>query len=419
MYITISLLVIFVLILFVGFFSSSETAYLSLSKITLRRMLDEGKKSAELVAKLKNNMGKLLTTVLIGTNFLNTLVSALATSIVVDLFGGDGVGAPTFVIAFFMTTFGQIIPKTIAGLNTEQIACFSAFPLNVLEIVFYPIISLFQGIAKGVVWIVEKIIKPKEAIVTEDELKTLIDVGEKEGTIEKDESKMMNKIIKFNDLNVSDIMKHRAFVSSLNFNASYEQASEEFRRTGFSTLAVYKNTQENIVGVLNYKKILYANKEEIKQQDFVGKMMSEVSFVPGTISVIDLLKKFREEEHKFAVVLTEQGEMSGIVTMEDIIRIVFGRMTDENSYGNLPPEEKIKLVSFNTFFVPGELLLDDVNEILGLQLESENMNTIGGWLLEKFGYLPSAGNIFVYNRVIFTVEDVFQRRIVTVKIKKN
>ena len=111
--------------------------------------------------------------------------------------------------------------------------------------------------------------------------------------------------------------------------------------------------------------------------------------------------------------------MSGIVTMEDIIRVVFGRMTDENSYDSLPAEDKIQLVSYNTFIVPGELLLDDVNEILGLRLESEDMNTIGGWLLEQFGYLPSTGNVFVLDNVIYTVEDVYQRRIVSVRVRKN
>ena len=420
MNIVLSLLIIFLLILCVGFFTSSETAYLSLSKLKLRSMLEERKKHAELVAKLKANMGRLLTTVLVGTNFLNTLVSALATSLVVKTFGGGGVGRPTIITAFFITTFGQIIPKTIAGLSPEKITCFSSVPLRVLEIALFPVISLFQGLSKGAVWLVEKIIKPKEAIVTEEELRTLIDVGEKEGTIEKSESKMLNKIIKFNDLNVSDIMKHRSFVSSVDFNATYEETTAEFLRTGFSTLTVYKNEPENVVGVINYKKILYANAEQVesKEEAFAGRMMSEVFFVPGTFSVIDLLQKFREEEHKFAVVLTEQGEMSGIVTMEDIIRVVFGRMTDENSYDNLPAEDKIQLVAYNTFIVPGELLLDDVNEILGLHLESEDMNTIGGWLLEQFGYLPSPGNVFVLDNVIYTVEDVFQRRIVSIRIRK-
>lgn len=410
---------IMLLVLGVSFFTSSETAFLSLSKVKLRRMLEEKKKGAEVIANLKNNMDRLLTTVLVGTNFLNSLVSALATALVVKLFGGDGIGLPTLATVFFLTIFGQIIPKTIAGINPEKIACLFAIPIKILEIVFFPIIFIFESFSRLIVVLVEKIVKPKDSIVTEEELKTLIDVGEKEGTIEKSESKMMNKIIKFNDLSVSDIMKHRSFVNSVNQNASYDEVIAEFLKTGFSTLTVYKENSENIVGVINYKKILFSTQEEIQKQNFVKQMMDEVTFVPGTFSVLDLLRKFRENKYKFAVVLSEQGEMIGIVTMEDIIRIVFGRMTDENSYDSLPPEDKIKLVSHNTFLVPGDLKIDDVNEILNTQLESENMNTLGGWLLEQFGYLPSIGNAVVKDKIIFTVEDIYQRRIVLIRIRMN
>ena len=181
----ICLIVVFILILFVGFFTSSETAYISLSKIKLRRMQEEGKKKAKVVAKLKDNMPRLLTTVLIGTNFLNALISALATALVVKVFGGGGVGLPTLLTAFVITTFGQIIPKTIAGRYPEKMSMFSSVPLFVLEKLFFPIVFLFERLSHGAVWLVEKIIKPREHLITEEELKTLIDVGEKEGTIER------------------------------------------------------------------------------------------------------------------------------------------------------------------------------------------------------------------------------------------
>ena len=145
--------------------------------------------------------------------------------------------------------------------------------------------------------------------------------------------------------------------------------------------------------------------------------MDDVLFVPGTFSALELLQKLREDENKFAVVLNEQGQTAGIVTIEDIIRVVFGRMTDENSYDNIPPEDKIKLVSANTFIVPGDLKLEEINSILHLNLESEEMNTFGGWVLEQFGYLPSVGMVLVKNKVLYTVEEINQRRITSVRIK--
>ena len=409
--------VIVLLIFCVGFFTSSETAYISLSKIKLRRIQEEGKKKARVVAKLHGNMPRLLTTVLIGTNFLNALISALATALVVKLWGGGGVGLPTLLTAFIITTFGQIIPKTIAGRFPEKKCLSSAVPLFALEKLFFPVVFLFERLSHGAVWLVEKIIKPREHLITEEELKTLIDVGEKEGTIEKNESRMLNKIIKFNDLEATDIMKHRSFVSMVSATATYDEVVQEFLESGFSTLTVYKGETENVVGIINYKKVLYGNENADLAEGYAGRMMDDVLFVPGTFSALELLQKLREDENRFAVVLNEQGQTAGIVTIEDIIRVVFGRMTDENSYDNIPAEEKIKLVNANTFVVPGDLKLDEVNSILHLNLKSEEMNTLGGWVLEQFGYLPTAGMVVVKNKVLFTVEDISQRRITSVRIR--
>ena len=411
------LAVIIILILFVGFFTSSETAYISLNKVKLRHIQDERKRGSSTVTKLKANMPRLLTTVLIGTNFLNALISALATALVVKIWGGGGVGIPTLITAFIITTFGQIIPKTIAGRNPEKKCLSSAVPLYTLEKIFFPVVFLFERLSHGVVWIVEKIIKPREHLITEEELKTLIDVGEKEGTIEKNESRMLNKIIKFNDLSATDIMKHRSFVSMVSIDADYETVVNEFLASGFSNLTVYKDTPENVAGVIHYKKVLYGNEQVDAGPGYAGRVMDEVLFVPGSFSALELLQRLREEENKFAVVLNEQGQTAGIVTIEDIIRVVFGRMTDENSRDNIPAEEKIQLVSANTFVVPGDLKLDEVNAILHLNLQSEEMNTLGGWVLEQIGYLPTAGMVLVKERILFTVEEVSQRRITSVRIK--
>lgn len=417
----ITVVVLIILIKCVGFFTSSETAYLSLPRVKLRSMLEHKKKNAKIVARLKSNMDRLLTVVLIGTNFLNSLASALATAFAIALLGSKGSGIAPFVTAFFITTFAQIVPKTAAALNPEKYCSRSAPILFILQKLIFPVVWLFERLSHIVVWFVEKIIKPQNAKVTQEELKTLIDVGENEGTIEKDERKMLNKIIEFNDLTVNDIMKHRSLLSSVSETASYIQVIREFEKSGFSTLTVYKDSKENVTGVINYKEILYGDEAEQKDFDknapeYAKKVKREVVFIPGTLSVLEVLQKFRTDQHKFAVVLNEQGETSGIVTMEDIIRTVFGRMTDENSYDNLPAEDKIKMISYNTFLVPGDLKIEDVNEFLGLTLESDNVNTIGGWVLERIGHLPSVGDVLQVGKSIFITEDVLQRRIVTVKI---
>lgn len=410
---------LFFLILCVGFFTSSETAYLSLPRLKLRSMVEQGRRNAKKVAALKANMDRLLTTVLIGTNFLNSLASAIATAFAVDLLGSRGVAIAPFVTAFFITTFAQIVPKTAAGLHPDTFTCFSAWPLMILEKLFFPIVWLFEMLSHRAVVLVEKILKPAGAIVTEEELKTLIDVGSHEGTIEKDESRLLNKIIKFNDLSVNDVMKHRSQVSMINQEADYDEVINQFLTSGFSTLTVYSGNRENVVGVLNYKKVLFCSEEIDKSRGFAGRQMSEVLFIPGTMSVLDILQQFRTSEHKFAVVLDEQGQTDGIITMEDILKVVFGHMSDENTYDNTAPEDKVELVSLNTFIVPGDMKIDDANEILGLALESDEMNTVGGWLLEQFGYLPASGTVLIKDRILFTAEDVSGRRIVSVRVKKS
>lgn len=407
------------LLLCVGFFTSSETAYLSLPRLKLRSMVEEGRKNAKVVAKLKNNMDRLLTTVLIGTNFLNSLASAIATALAIKLLGSRGSAIAPFVTAFFITTFGQIVPKTAAGLYPDKFACFSSVPLSILGKIFFPVVWLFERLSHLVVGIVEKVIKPAGAIVTEEELKTLIDVGSQEGTIEKDENALLNKIIKFNNLQVEDVMKHRSFVSMIEKSADYDAVVHEFLESGFSTITVYSEERENVVGVINYKQIMFGTDLLDHSEGYAGRIMQEVLFVPGTLSVLELLQRFRQSEHKFAVVLDEQGQTDGIITMEDITNIVFGRMTDENSLDDKAPEDKVQLVSLDTFIVPGDMKIEDVNEILGLSLESEEMNTVAGWLLEKFGYLPQTGNVLIDKKNLFTVEDVQQHRITRIRVRKG
>ena len=404
------------LILCVGFFTSSETAYLSLNQLKVRRMIDEKRKNARLVEKLKGNMDKLLTTVLIGTNFLTSFTSALVTALVLMVLGDSRLNnLVPFITAFFITTFGQIVPKTVAGIYPEKIASFSSQPLRLLEIIFFPVIWIFQKLSSSVVKLAEKIMKNPDPIITEEELKTLIALGEKEGTIERGESRMMNRLIKFNDLCVHDIMKHKNFVRMLNYDDDFEQMVSRFDKYGYSIMPVYKENQDNIVGIVDYKTVLYAENTVT-----AGKIMQEVNYVPGTFSVLEMLNRFRQEEYRFAVVLNEQGQTSGIITMEDIIRMVFGRMTvEENLYNQVAPEEKIKIISQNTILMPGEMKIEEANEILGLDLFSEHFMTIGGWILEQFGHLPSTGEIIIHEKTIFQIEEILQHRIVTVRVIKN
>lgn len=407
--------VLFVIVNLIAFFAGSETAFLSINKIKLRKMIGEGRKNAKTVAKLRENMDELLTVVLIGINFMNTLGSAIATALVVSLVGNSGVGIATVCFTFFSVIFGEIIPKTVAGRYTEETVCKNSVPLLVLEKVFFPVVLIFSAISKGTASLAKNLLKDDSPLVTEEELKTLIDVGAQEGTLEASEKTMLDKIFRFNDLTVHDIMKHRSLVKSVSVDDSREKIVQTFVATGLSMLPVYEGSKESIVGVIHYKSVLFAS-EKNNEKNYASSVMKNVLFVPETFTALELLAKFKKEHTEFAVALNEQGFWAGVATIDDIQRVIFGRMTDDDK-SKIPAEERIKLVSANEFIVPGDLKLEDLNSILKLNLESDEYMTIGGWLLEKIGYLPSTGEIFSWENCLFFIEDQSQRRIQQVRIK--
>ena len=407
--------VLFVIVNLIAFFAGSETAFLSINKIKLRQMIGEGRKNAKTVAKLRENIDELLTIILIGINFMNTLGSAIATALAVFLIGNSGVGIATVCFTFFSVIFGEIIPKTVAGRYSEETVCKNSVPLLVLEKVFFPVVWIFSAISKGTANLAKNLLKDDSPLVTEEELKTLIDVGAQEGTLEASEKTMLDKIFRFNDLTVHDIMKHRSLVKSVSVDDSREKIVQMFVSTGLSMLPVYEGSKESIVGVIHYKSVLF-NSEKNNEKNYASSVMKNVLFVPETFTALELLAKFKKENTEFAVALNEQGFLAGVATIDDIQRVIFGRMTDDDK-SKIPAEERIKLVSANEFIVPGDLKLDDLNSILKLDLESDEYMTLGGWLLEKIGYLPSTGEIFNWKNCLFFIEDQSQRRIQQVRIK--
>lgn len=411
------LLVLILIINCVAFFSGSETAFLSLNKIQMRKMVHEKRKNARTAANLKENIDELLTVVLVGTNFMNSLASALGTALAIKIVGNSGVGIATLLITFFATTFGQIVPKTIAGRKPEEVACKNSVVLMILEKVLFPIVWLFSKISKGACKVAEKFFKGNEQLVTEEELKTLIEVGEKEGTLEREDKQLLYKIFKFSDLTVHSIMKHRSFIKAVPLDANRQEVVNLFVQTGLNVIPVYEGSEESIVGVIHYKSVLLNTEKRIKPgKSYAESVMKEVLFVPETFTPLELLTLFTKQNREFAVALNEQGATAGIVTMDDIMRVVFGRMTEEDT-GKISPEARIKLVTASEFIVPGDLKLEDFNSIFKMNLESEDYTTLGGWLLERFGNLPSTGEITTWEGNLFVVEDQSARRIKSVRVR--
>ena len=416
---------IFLLVGVVAFFAGSETAFLSITRLMLRHLQKKdisGKKNspAKKITFLKKDTNRLLSLILIGINFVTSLVSGLAAALAIKLFGSKGATIATFAISFILIIFGEIVPKTIAAVHPVGFASFTASPLIFLQKAFFPIVWIFSKITDGITSFLQIFFKNTKELITEDELKSLIEIGAKEGTLESSEKKMLYKIFDFTDLHIKDIMRHRSLVQYIPIDADYDEIVKIFALSGYSKLPVCNEDFEKVEGMLFYKTVLLnAPSKEINsmraRKSFARRHMRPTLFVPETLYATELLQKFKAEKQNFAVAVDETGSNSGIVTMDDILRAVFGRSIN-SIHNEIPPENRIHPVSITEYLVPGDIKIDDANELLDLDLESENYTTFGGWLLEQFGELPEIGAVLKKDGVIYKIEEQSQRRIQSVRV---
>ncbi len=403
----------------VAFFAASETAFLSITRVTLHQMLkkDGGKKNspAKKIQHLKKDTNKLLSLILIGINFITSLTSGLAATIAIKLAGNSGSAYATAIISFVLIVFGEIMPKTVASVYSVQTASIFAAPLLILEKVLFPIVWIFSTITNGITKVLTHFVTESRDLITEEELKSLIAVGENEGTLESSEKRMLYKIFEFTDLKVHDIMRHKSHVQFVPENATYDQIADIFAQTGYSRLPVCRNSFEEVLGVLYYKNVLLAGRVIKESENLAVRCMRPALFIPETITATELLQKFRKENVNFAVAVDENGSNIGIVTMDDIMRAVFGHSV-HGEQSDVPPETRIVPVTSKEFLVPGDMKIDDVNELLKLELVSDDYDTLAGWLLEQFDAIPEAGEAIRRDGVLFKIEDQTRHRIQSVRI---
>ena len=412
---------IFLLVLVVAFFAGSETAFLSITRLMLKALQktdNPSKKnsSAKKISFLKKDTNRLLSLILIGLNFVTSLVSGLSAALAIKLLGDKGATIATFAISFILIIFGEIVPKTVASVHPVGFAGFAATPLIIMQKIFFPVVWIFSKITDGITNFLLIFFKNSKELITEDELKSLIEIGAKEGTLESSEKRMLYKIFDFTDLRIKDIMRHRSLVQFIPVDAEYEEIVRIFAVSGYSKLPVCDGDFSKVEGMLFYKTVLLKTSATSRsKKSFARKHLRPTIFVPETLYATDLLQKFKSEKQNFAIAVDENGSNSGIVTMDDILRAVFGRSIN-SIHNELPPENRIQPVSVKEYIVPGDLKIDDVNEFLDLDLESDNYNTFGGWLLEEFGELPEIGAVIKKDGVVYKIEEQSQRRIRSVRV---
>ena len=388
----------------------SETALTALSKIRIRHMVDEDIKNAKLVEKLTEDPNKLLGAILIGNNIVNIGASALATSIAVAKWGESGVGIVTIVLTIVVLIFGEITPKSIAKQKSECVSLAVSRPISLVVKLLKPFIALFTGISAIFIKLVGCDPKANEPFITEEELKTMVGVSEEEGVLEDVEKEMIFNVFDFADSQVKDVMVQRVDIVAVDSEASYEEVLEVIKTEQFSRIPVYNQTIDDIVGILNVKDLIIAgqNKENFKVADY----MREPHYTFEFKKIAQLFNEMKKSRNHIAVVLDEYGGTVGIVTIEDLIEEVVGDIEDEYDDYN----KEIEVIKEDEYVVDGSAKLDVISELIGVNMESEEFDSVGGLLIGQLGRFPEKNEEIVLNSIRFTVEEIDKNRIKKVRI---
>ncbi len=390
-----------------AFFSSAETALFSISKVKAAHIAKDENKTNVLIKNMKEDPHKLLTTILIGNNLVNVGASALATVITMQYISNNAISIATGIMTFLILVFGEIIPKTIATRNNTIVAKLVIHPLYWLSILFSPAIIFLNFIPK----ISGKIKKPPR--VTEDELITMVEVVEEEGAIKGEEKELIQNIIRFDDTSASAIMTSSADMFVI--NAREKLKLEDIIKSGYSRIPVIEGDMNKVIGIINIKdlfKHLTLSGDEID----VRKVMHKPYFIPENKKIDTLLHQFKRRKHHIAVVVDEHGEVTGVVTLEDVLEELVGEIIDETD----KIEHHITQTQNKEWIVLGKSEIDKVNDAIPMEIpESNEYETFSGFILKNIGKIPGTKEKFTIGEFDITVKEKERNRIKTFVVRQR
>jgi len=405
-----------------GLFSSTETAFTAINRIRLKGQFEKDKpKQTEHVERLLDQPSKLITAILIGNNLCNVACSALATTIIIDIFRQFNVTnlaiimpTITLIVTILLLIFGEITPKTLALKQPERFAVFSSKFISPFFILFYPVILVFDAFNK----IINKVLRSESQFANKslniDELKLMLDISHDDGIIESEKNKMLTSIFEFSDTIVREVMTPRTDAICISDKESVQQAIHLIITEGHSRVPVYEDKMDNIVGIIYAKDLL--NVPTTDGSPNVRKFMREAVFIPEYKPVEDLLQQMKHSKFHMAIVVDEYGGMSGIVTLEDIVEEILGEIQDE--YDQDEQNECI-IIDDHTYDVDAKINIKDLEGILGVDFpDDEDYDTLGGLILSLNGSIPLKNEIITYKNLSILVKEIKKRRILRLEITK-
>lgn len=401
-------IVILLILLFLSaFFSSAETALTTVNKIRMRNLAEDGYKPAKNVLKVIEDPAKMLSAILIGNNIVNLSASSLATTIAMDLYGKQWVGVATGILTLLILVFGEITPKTMATISAEKLSFVAAKVIWPMMNILTPVIFFVNQLAKVVLFILRVDPSQKQEAITEDELRTIVEVSHEEGVIETEEKKIINNVFDFGDSVAKDVMVPRIDMIFVDVDATYEELMEIFQQEKYTRYPVFEETTDNVIGILNVKDLLCIQEKEkdnFKVRDFLREPLYTYEFK----KTAELMLEMRKAQNNIVIVLDEYGATAGLITLEDMLEEIVGDIRDEYDEDE---EESLKAIDENEYIVEGSMKLDDLNDQLGLELESEDYDSIGGLVIGLLDHLPEEGESVDYENLHLMVDKVDKNRV--------
>lgn len=402
----IQLIMLLILIGFSAIFSSAETALMTCNRIRLRSMENEGnKKAGKVLDMVENSTDKMLSAILIGNNVVNLSASSLATVLATKLLGSSGAGIATGVITLLVLIFGEITPKSFATISADKLALMYYNFIHGLMIVLTPVIFLVGILSRGVLFLLRVDPDAKPETITESELRAMVDVSHEEGVLESDERKMITNVFDFGDSQAKDIMIPRVDVTFIQVDATYNELLEIFREDMFTRFPVYEESTDDVIGVINMKDVLlYDHQTPFSIRNY----LREVHFTYEHSSTLELLQEMRETSSNVTIVLDEYGATVGMITLEDLLEEIVGEIRDEYDENEI---EAFQKTGENQYNIEASMKLDDINEILELNIHSDDYDSLGGFIIELLDRLPKEGEEVSYRNMTFKVLQVEKNRI--------
>ena len=406
------LIAIIILLCLSAFFSSSETALTTVNQIRMRTLADNGDKRAARVLHVTGNPGKMLSAILIGNNIVNLSASSISTSLAIHLFGNTGAGIATGILTFLILIFGEVTPKTMATIKADSMSLTAAAPIGFLMKILTPVIFIINKLSLGLMFLLHVNIKDAQKKMTEEELRTIVDVSQENGVIEHEERDMIHNLFDFGDAEAKEIMVPRIDMTFVQADATYQEVLDIFRQDMFTRLPVYEDSTDNVIGIINMKDFLLQNDTP---EFSVRNLLREPYFTYEHKNTADLFLEMRKSSISLAIVLDEYGVTAGLITLEDLLEEIVGEIRDEY---DADEEDDITRISDREFYVLGSANLNDVSEALSLHFTSDDYDTIGGYCLGLLDHLPEKNEIILTdNNILLRIDRMEKNRIVRIYIR--